>query len=125
MPICDIKSLSFILSCRNQEIPTLSSRYFLSFRKGSTADQIMMITMSTNRNTKIIPNKWMSLITCRITETKYGSLIRGFFRIFFRSSFSLIYVFLKLMVVLSAKSKLNDHGKVSDRGYFVELRERH
>lgn len=29
------------------------------------------------------------------------------------------------MVVLSAKSKLNDHDKVSDRGYFVELRERH
>lgn len=29
------------------------------------------------------------------------------------------------MVVLSAKSKLNDQGKVSDRGYFVELKERH
>ena len=29
------------------------------------------------------------------------------------------------MVVLSAKSKLNDQGKVSDRGYFVESRERH
>lgn len=29
------------------------------------------------------------------------------------------------MVVLSAKSKLNDQGKVPDRGYFVELRERH
>lgn len=28
------------------------------------------------------------------------------------------------MVVFSAKSKLNDQGKVSDRGYFVELRER-
>lgn len=29
------------------------------------------------------------------------------------------------MVALSAKSKLNYQGKVSDRGYFVELRERH
>ena len=29
------------------------------------------------------------------------------------------------MVVLSAKSKLNDQGKVFDRGYFLELRERH
>lgn len=29
------------------------------------------------------------------------------------------------MVVLSAKSKLNDQSKVSDRGYFVELKERH
>ena len=41
-------------------------RNFSSLRKGSITDQIIMITMSTNKNTKIIPNKWMSLITCKI-----------------------------------------------------------